>query len=108
MKQSVVYTAQMNTEPGRVLKAYYELTKPGITYMVLASMAIGFVLGSTGGFDFMIFLHAALGTFLIAGGTAVIISIWSVNLTNSWSEQHEDRFHHSGLKIVMHWHFLFQ
>jgi len=60
----------MNTEPGRVLKAYYELTKPGITYMVLASMAIGFVLGSTGGFDFMIFLHAALGTFLIAGGTA--------------------------------------
>lgn len=52
------------------LSAYYELTKPGITFTVLASMVIGFVLGSAGAIDFMLLAHAALGTWLIAAGTA--------------------------------------
>jgi protoheme IX farnesyltransferase len=52
------------------LRAYYELTKPGITYMVLASMAIGYFLGSAGNVSFLTLFHALVGTFLIAGGTA--------------------------------------
>lgn len=50
--------------------AYYELTKPGITFTVLASMLIGFVLGSGSQIDFVLMAHAALGTWLIASGTA--------------------------------------
>jgi protoheme IX farnesyltransferase len=53
-----------------VISDYFELTKPGITLLVLASMAIGFLLGSAGSVDFMILFHAVLGTVLIASGTA--------------------------------------
>ncbi|MDX1638576.1 MAG: heme o synthase [Balneolaceae bacterium] len=52
------------------LSAYYELTKPGITFTVLASMLVGFLLGSGSSVDFVLMLHAALGTWLIASGTA--------------------------------------
>lgn len=53
-----------------VLADYFELTKPGITLLVLASMAIGFLLGSYGTFDFLLLFHAIIGTVLIASGTA--------------------------------------
>lgn len=54
-----------------ILAAYYELTKPGITFLVLASMAVGFILGSaSSGFDYLTFINALIGTFLIASGTA--------------------------------------
>ncbi len=49
---------------------YIELTKPGITLLVLASMAIGFLLGTAGSVDFLLLFHAVIGTVLIAGGTA--------------------------------------
>lgn len=52
------------------IAAYYELTKPGITLTVLASMLIGFILGSGSEVDYLLLLHAALGTWLIASGTA--------------------------------------
>jgi protoheme IX farnesyltransferase len=49
---------------------YYELTKPGITFTVVASMLIGFLIGSAGAVDFVLMLHAIAGTTLIAAGTA--------------------------------------
>ena len=52
------------------ISAYYELTKPGITFSVLASMVIGFVLGSAGDIQYLTLFHASLGTWLIASGTA--------------------------------------
>lgn len=52
------------------LAAYYELTKPGITFSVLASMLVGFILGSGDNLDYLLMLHAALGTYMIAAGTA--------------------------------------
>jgi protoheme IX farnesyltransferase len=52
------------------IAAYYELTKPGITLTVLASMVIGFILGSAGQIDYITLIHATLGTWLIASGTA--------------------------------------
>lgn len=52
------------------ISAYYELTKPGITLTVLASMLIGFILGSGSEIDYVLLLHAAFGTWLIASGTA--------------------------------------
>jgi len=49
---------------------YYELTKPGITFTVLASMLVGFLLGAAGSLNYMLMAHAAFGTWLIASGTA--------------------------------------
>ncbi|MEX0686649.1 MAG: heme o synthase [Balneolales bacterium] len=68
----------MKSSPGSLAKPlstsafldYVELTKPGITMLVLASMVIGFILGSTGGIQFGILAHAIIGTLLIASGTA--------------------------------------
>jgi protoheme IX farnesyltransferase len=53
-----------------IVSTYYELTKPGITFSVLASMLIGFLMGSAAGVDIMLMIHAALGTYLIAAGTS--------------------------------------
>ncbi|MCH8547930.1 MAG: heme o synthase [Balneolaceae bacterium] len=49
---------------------YYELTKPGITFSVVASMMIGFLMGSAAGMDYLLMVHAIFGTWLIAAGTA--------------------------------------
>lgn len=53
-----------------ILAAYYELTKPGITFSVLASMLVGFLLGSGSEINYLLMLHAAIGTYLIAAGTS--------------------------------------
>ncbi len=49
---------------------YYELTKPGITFSVLASMLIGFLMATSGSVDYLLMVHAMLGTYLVAAGTA--------------------------------------
>ena len=53
-----------------LVSTYYELTKPGITMSVVASMLIGFLMGSAGNVDLFLMFHAALGTYLIAAGTS--------------------------------------
>lgn len=69
MKSSAKYAHSwlLDTE---TLAAYFELTKPGITMTVLASMLVGFLLGAGGEVDFLLMVHATLGTWLIASGTA--------------------------------------
>lgn len=52
------------------LAAFYELTKPGITFTVLISMAVGFILGSGNSIDYILLLNATIGTWMIAAGTA--------------------------------------
>lgn len=49
---------------------YYELTKPGITFTVVASMLVGFIMGSAGQINYTLMAHAIFGTYLIAAGTA--------------------------------------
>lgn len=49
---------------------YYELTKPGITFTVVSSMMIGFLMGSAGTLNVVLMIHAIFGTYLIAAGTA--------------------------------------
>lgn len=49
---------------------YYELTKPGITFTVVSSMLIGFLMGSAGAVNWVTMIHAIFGTYLIAAGTA--------------------------------------
>lgn len=53
-----------------VVGDYYELTKPGITLSVVASMLIGFIMGTAGSLNHVLMFHALLGTYLIAAGTS--------------------------------------
>ncbi|MFQ5824830.1 MAG: heme o synthase [bacterium] len=48
---------------------YYELTKPGVTFMVLLSTLAGFYLGSQKSLDFILLVNTILGTCFVAGGT---------------------------------------
>ncbi len=52
-----------------IISDYHQLTKPGITLAVLASMLVGFVLGSGASFSYSIMIHVLIGTYLIASGT---------------------------------------
>lgn len=58
--------------PLRVLRAFYELTKPGITRMVVLTAAAGYYLASVGPVDIMALLHALLGTGLAASGSLAL------------------------------------
>lgn len=58
-----------------------ELTKPGITGLVLVTAAVGFYLGAAGSFDLSLLLHALAGTALLAGGT---------NALNQYAEREAD------------------
>jgi len=69
MKLTTDFTLSKFLNPEK-LAAYYELTKPGITLSVLLSMAVGFILGSGSGIDYLLLLHAVIGTWMIAAGTA--------------------------------------
>jgi heme o synthase len=49
-------------------RALYEMTKPGITRMVLVTTAAGFYMAAAAPFDFVLLIHALLGTALAASG----------------------------------------
>lgn len=55
---------------------YLELTKPRVTLMVVITMAFGFYIGSRGAMDWMLLLHALIGTTLVAGGTSALNQYW--------------------------------
>lgn len=63
------------------MKAYWELTKPRITCLILMSTAAGYWFGRQGGWDPWRFVHALLGTALMASGTAAL---------NQWYEREAD------------------
>lgn len=69
MDNTGVQTGSLKQLSG-VIGDYYELTKPGITLSVVASMLIGFIMGTAGSLNFTLMFHALLGTYLIAAGTA--------------------------------------
>jgi heme o synthase len=59
------------TAVGR-MQAYLELTKPGITRMVVITAAAGFYLGSRGRFDVPAFVNTLIGTALVAAGSSAL------------------------------------
>ena len=54
------------------LGAFFELTKPRITFLILVSTALGFYLGSQGKINSNQFAFTIIGTFLLAGGAGAI------------------------------------
>jgi heme o synthase len=61
--------------------AYYDLTKPGITRLVLVTTAAGFYLASRGAVHWLLLLNTIIGTALVASGT---------NALNQWAERDAD------------------
>ncbi len=58
------------------MKAYLELTKPRITWLILMSTAVGYYFGRAGGGQGLLLWHTLLGTALMASGTAVLNQWW--------------------------------
>ncbi len=63
------------------IRAYWELTKPGITRMVLLTTAVGFYMATGGPLDWALLVHTLVGVGLAAGGT---------NALNQWWEREAD------------------
>ena len=59
---------------------YLQLTKPGITRMVLLTTGVGFYLASSGPMDWMRLGHTLLGTGLAASGTGALNQYWERDL----------------------------
>jgi protoheme IX farnesyltransferase len=60
---------------GVKLKAYYELLKPRLSFLVTFSSAFGYLLGTNGPIDFISLMAFALGGFLISGASVTINQI---------------------------------
>jgi protoheme IX farnesyltransferase len=64
------------------MRDYLELTKPNVTWLILMSTAVGFYLGSPapslGGLNWILLVHAVIGTALVASGTGAL---------NQWMER---------------------
>jgi len=54
------------------LAAYVELTKPRIAFMLVLTSAAGFYLGSTQGFDVILFINSMVGIAILAFGVATL------------------------------------
>ena len=63
------------------MRDYLELTKPRITVLILICTAVGYFFGSPNSFHVAPFIHALLGTALMASGTAAL---------NQWYEADSD------------------
>lgn len=53
-------------------RAYVELTKPRITFLIVLTAAAGFCLGARGGVDYVRFAHAMVGIALLSSGIATL------------------------------------
>ena len=63
------------------MRAYIELTKPRITWLILMSTGIGYWFGLQPGWGWWKLVHTLVGTGLLASGTAVL---------NQWMERDTD------------------
>ena len=65
----------MRREPKKaesLMEAYYELTKPSITFMILISTALGYYIGGNGIANYIHFFFTILGSCLISSGSGAL------------------------------------
>jgi heme o synthase len=67
----------------QTLKEYVRLTKPRIALLIVISTAVGYCYGIGSTFNFITFLHALVGTTLLAAGAATLNQWWE----RSWDAQ---------------------
>ena len=63
--------------------AYVSLTKPDVSFLVLATTAAGYYMGARGPVNWLHMIQTIFGTMLIAAGTAAL---------NHYIERESDRF----------------
>ena len=65
----------MNRSPRKatsLLNAYYELTKPSITFLILISTALGFYLGSDGNINYLKLFITLIGSSFVSSGSGAL------------------------------------
>ena len=78
----------MRREPKKassIKEAYYELTKPSITFMILVSTALGYFMGGNGISNYQHFILTLLGSCLISSGSGAL---------NHFAEAESDKIMH--------------
>ena len=78
----------MRREPKKassIKEAYYELTKPSITFMILVSTALGYFMGGNGISNYQHFILTLLGSCLISSGSGAL---------NHFAESDTDKIMH--------------
>ena len=65
---------------GEKLAAFYDLTKPRITFLVVLSSLAGFTLGSPAPINWLLFLHTTLGIALLSSGISTLNQYWERDL----------------------------
>ena len=78
----------MRKEPKKassIKEAYYELTKPSITFMILVSTALGYFMGGNGISNYQHFILTLLGSCLISSGSGAL---------NHFAEAESDKIMH--------------
>ena len=78
----------MRREPKKassIQEAYYELTKPSITFMILVSTALGYFMGGNGISNYQHFILTLLGSCLISSGSGAL---------NHFAEAESDKIMH--------------
>ena len=86
METTVQNAAQALSAPlstTQTLKEYVRLTKPRIALLIVISTAVGYCYGIGSTFNFITFLHALVGTTLLAAGAATLNQWWE----RSWDAQ---------------------
>ena len=78
----------MRREPKKassIKEAYYELTKPSITFLILVSTALGYFMGGNGISNYQHFILTLLGSCLISSGSGAL---------NHFAEAESDKIMH--------------
>src|SRR3989442_1392708 len=96
-----------------MLRDYIELTKPRITWLILMSTGIGYYFGLRGGINWWSLFHTALGTGLIASGTAAhgsltaeawvlfaILFLWQFPHFYSIAWMYRDDYARAGIRML--------
>lgn len=71
---------QNNAGVSRRITAFVELTKPRIAVLLVLTSAAGFYLGSTGQFDWILFVNSVIAITLLAFGVATLNQYWERDL----------------------------
>src|ERR1043166_3429679 len=79
MKTAAIELSSGNTAPAVTpisakarVAAYFEMTKPRITFLIMLTSAAGFALASRGPVDYVLFAHALIGIGLLSSGIGTL------------------------------------
>jgi heme o synthase len=75
-------------EPRGLIALYAELTKARLSALVLLTTAVGFILASSGGVDWLLLMWTVIGTALAAGCASALNQIIEINLDKRMIRTH--------------------